>query len=65
MSRITFEATFGQVVNNQKYEIFCSEYVPRDEKNQIAEILKLWSCLGIDKYLGLPSMVGRTKKENF
>ena len=49
----------------QKSEIFCSRNVLTTYHNNIASILDLHAVLGTGKYLGLPSMIGRSKKSTF
>ncbi|MCI41244.1 putative non-LTR retroelement reverse transcriptase, partial [Trifolium medium] len=53
----TYEAASEQAINFQKSEIFCSQNVPQDEQNAIANTLKVQAVLGTGKYLGLPSMI--------
>jgi len=45
-----YEAASGQAINFQKSEIFCSRNTPSNMR-----------ILGTRKYLGIPSMVGRSK----
>jgi hypothetical protein len=61
----TYEAASGQTINFQKSEIFCSRNVPQDERNSIANTLGVQAVLGTGKYLGLSSMIGRSKKAIF
>jgi len=49
----------------QKSEIFCSRNVLTTYHNNIARILGVQTVLGTGKYLGLPSMIGRSKKFTF
>jgi len=60
-----YEKASGQAVNLQKSEIFCSRNVSTAGHNNIANILGVKVVLGTGKYLGLPSMIGRSKKSTF
>jgi hypothetical protein len=55
----------GQLINMQKSEIYFSRNVSHDLKNNLSQILQVTECLGTGKYLGLPSMIGRSKKSIF
>jgi ribonuclease HI len=61
----TYEAASGQAISLPKSEIFCSRNVHQGVKNVITNILGVQAVLGTGKYLGLPSMVGRSKKATF
>jgi hypothetical protein len=61
----TYEAASEQAINFQKSEIFCSQNVPQVERNAIANTLGIQAVLGTRKYLGLPSMIDRSKKAFF
>lgn len=61
----TYELHSGQVVNNQKLAIFYSSNVHQDCKNAISGILGIWNNLATSKYLGLSSLIGRSKKSMF
>jgi len=61
----TYEAASGQAINLQKSEIFCSRNTPTDVKTDIANIMGVRQVLGTGKYLGVPSMVGRSKSSTF
>jgi hypothetical protein len=61
----TYEAASGQAINFQKFEIFCSRNVPNVVQMSVAECLGVNAVLGTGKYLGLPSMIGRSKKNTF
>jgi len=52
-------------VNLQKSEFFCSRNVSSTDHNNIVDILRVRALFGTWKYLGLPSMIGRSKKANF
>ncbi|CAJ2674072.1 unnamed protein product [Trifolium pratense] len=61
----TYEAASGQAISLPKSEIFCSRNVSQVVQNSITNILGVQAVLGTGKYLGLPSMVGRSKKQTF
>lgn len=60
-----YERAFGQTINLQKLMIFCSKNVwTTNHNNNNASILDVQAPIGIDKYLRLPSMTGRSKKNH-
>jgi len=61
----TYEEALGQAINLQKSELFCSRNTPDELKNLIATTLGVRQVLGTGKYLGLPSMIGRSKHATF
>jgi len=61
----TYERAFDLTVNLQKSKIFCSRNVLTTYHNNIAIILVVQVVLGTGKYLGFPSMIGRSKKSTF
>jgi hypothetical protein len=61
----TYEEASGQTINLQKSELFCSRNTPDNLKNLIATTLGVRQVLGTCKYLGLPSMIGRSKHATF
>lgn len=61
----TYEAASGQAINLQKSEMYCSRNTHTDCKERIAQVLGVRQVIGTGKYLGLPSMVGRSKKATF
>ncbi|CAJ2636114.1 unnamed protein product [Trifolium pratense] len=61
----TYEAASGQAINLQKSEIYCSRNVSSAIQNSVSNILGVQQVLGTGKYLGLPSMVGRSRKATF
>jgi len=61
----TYEATSGQAISLPKYEIVYNINVQEPLQQSITNILGVRVVLGTGKYLGLPSMVGRSKKATF
>ncbi|KAK8652040.1 hypothetical protein V6N13_141610 [Hibiscus sabdariffa] len=55
----------GQRVNFDKYLIYFISNVDTDCKDLIASMLGVRISSNPEKYLGLPTMVGRSKKEAF
>ncbi|XP_074348373.1 uncharacterized protein LOC141687107 [Apium graveolens] len=55
----------GQAVNYQKSGIFFSANVRRDKQVEILSILGVTNTISGGKYLGLPSLIGRSKKGAF
>lgn len=52
----------GQAVNYKKSAIFFSSNVHHDKQLEIKQVLGVFNDIGDIKYLGLPSLIGRTKK---
>jgi len=61
----TYETASGQTISLPKSEIFCSRNVSEPLRNTLASILGVQTVLGIGKYLGLPSMIGRNRNSTF
>jgi len=61
----SYEAASGQSINLQKSEMYCSRNTPMDYQGRITTILGVKQVLGTSNYLGLPSMIGRSKKVTF
>lgn len=60
-----YEALSGQSVNFQKSAILFSSNVRQADRDVLTGILGVQSELDRGKYLGLPSFVGRSKKQVF
>lgn len=60
-----YETTSGQAISFPKSEIYCSRNVLDPLKQTITNILGVQVVLGTDKYLGLPSMIGRDPNATF
>lgn len=61
----TYEKASGPQVNFQKSKIFFSKNVSSGGKDNLVGVLGVNTCLGTGRHLGLPSMVGRSKKALF
>lgn len=55
----------GQSVNFQKSAVFFSSNVRTDKQMELKNILEVHNDIGNSKYLGLPSLIGRSKKSVF
>lgn len=60
-----YEKLSGQSVNFQKSGVFFSTNVSHPKRNELPAILEVSNDLSTSKYLGLPSLVGRSKKRVF
>ncbi|KAL0395138.1 UNVERIFIED_CONTAM: putative mitochondrial protein [Sesamum latifolium] len=60
-----FEATSGLMVNLEKSSVSFSRNVPGDLQADLASILGVRVVNRLEKYLELPALVGRSKKEVF
>jgi len=67
MKRIltTYEEALGQAISLQKSKVYYSRNVHQQVQQRITDILGVQAVLGTGKYLGLPSMVDRSKKATF
>ncbi|GAU43908.1 hypothetical protein TSUD_88810 [Trifolium subterraneum] len=61
----TYEQASGQEINLVKSEVFISRNMSHAAKEDLSHILDVRLVLGTGIYLGLPSMVGRSKKAIF
>ena len=59
-----YEEALGQKMNRSKISLFFSKFVP-EEKHGIKVAIGVPKILHYEKYLGLPSLVGKGKKERF
>ncbi|XP_062075523.1 uncharacterized protein LOC133779594 [Humulus lupulus] len=55
----------GQMINFSKSEVCFGSKVDEGTKKEIAEILEVQITNDFERYLGLPGLVGRSKKETF
>ncbi|KAL8135927.1 hypothetical protein AgCh_010516 [Apium graveolens] len=60
-----YEMQSGQAVNFNKSGIFFSSNVRRDKQAEISDILGVHNELKDSSYLGLPSLIGRSRKKVF
>ncbi|KAM7497543.1 hypothetical protein LguiA_021957 [Lonicera macranthoides] len=58
----TYSAASGQVINYQKSAVVFSRNTPQQIQDQLLAILEVAVVQSHDKYFGLPSVMGRTKK---
>lgn len=58
----TYERAFGEAVNFQKSKIFFSANISLSLKTTVCNILEVNTPLDHGRYLGLPSLIGRSKK---
>jgi hypothetical protein len=62
---IEYQEVSGQLVNMNKSEIMFSKHVPLNNKEGIGQILPMQQVTHFSKYLGMPTHVGRSKKQTF
>ncbi|XP_074328485.1 uncharacterized protein LOC141666397 [Apium graveolens] len=55
----------GQAINFQKSGIFFSSNVRRDKQLEFSNLLGVYNDISTSNYLGLPSLIGRSKKRVF
>ncbi|XP_058181170.1 uncharacterized protein LOC131299601 [Rhododendron vialii] len=60
-----YEGAFGQMVNKAKSTLFFSPNMPNDVKQGISNFLNIRIETQGGKYLGLPSIIGKSKTEVF
>lgn len=60
-----YEKTSGQLLNKDKTCIFFSKNTPNEVKENITQITGVWATSSLDKYLGLPTIIGRSKLKAF
>ena len=60
-----YEATSGQKINVDKSSVFFNQNTPNDIKGEVLEILGPMQDTKYGKYLGLPSIIGKSKKDVF
>jgi hypothetical protein len=61
----TYEKASGQAISLPKSEVYYSRSVPGPTQDSITSILGVRAVMGTGKYLGLPSMIGRSKEATF
>lgn len=60
-----YEMQSGQAINFQKLGIYFSVNVRLDKQREIKNMLEVQNDLSEGRYLGLPSLIGRSKKQVF
>ena len=60
-----YEVTFGQKVNVDKSSVFFSHNTPHERRREMLNILGPMQDTRYSKYLGLPSIIGRSKTKVF
>ncbi|WOG84407.1 hypothetical protein DCAR_0103590 [Daucus carota subsp. sativus] len=60
-----YELCSGQAINFQKSGIYFSANVRVDKQEEIKNMLEVHNDLSSGRYLGLPSLIGRSKKQVF
>ena len=60
-----YEEASGQKINKSKTSLFFSKSIPEDVNHGIKVTLGVPEVMQYEKYLGLPSLVGKRKKESF
>jgi hypothetical protein len=61
----TYEEASGQEINMTKSEVFFSRNISMAAQEDLSRIMGVRHVPGTGNYLGLPSMIGRKKKETF
>ena len=61
----TYESVSRQQINQRKTSLVFSNSTTDATKTEIMEALGIPEIVHCDKYLGLPSLIGRHKKESF
>ena len=61
----SYEKALGQKVNRDKTSLFFSKCTPPNTKTNIMCVLGVQEIFHYEKYLGLPSLVGKGKKTSF
>jgi hypothetical protein len=62
---MNYQEASGQLVNMNKSEIIFSKHAPQSTKEVIGQILPMQQVNQFSKYLGMPTHVGRSKKQAF
>ena len=60
-----YEEASGQKINRGKTQLFFSTNTQEDIKNRVKDLVGVEVVTKYEKYLGMPSFVGRAKKETF
>ena len=60
-----YENAFGQHLNKEKTSLFFSHNTPEAKKQEILALSGIPSTQSYDHYLGLPTLIGRSKTKAF
>ena len=60
---MVYERELGEAINFQKSDIFFSRNVSTNSRDLVTSILGVQSHLNIGRYLGLSSLIGKSKRE--
>ena len=60
-----YERSLGQQINKAKTIVFFSESTTKENRQRVKNILGVEEIQSYEKYLGLPSLVGKKKKASF
>ncbi len=60
-----YENALGQKLNAEKTSLFFSSNTPEATKQEIQNVLGVQSMNQLEKYLGLPPLIGRSKRKVF
>ena len=59
-----YELASGQKLNREKTTVFFSKATKEERRMEMVEFLAVSEVREYEKYLGLPAVVGRNKKES-
>lgn len=62
---LEYKTCSGQRVNFNKSTVFFSKNTSDDDRRVVVNILGVRSSNNLERYLGLPNIVGRKKRESF
>ena len=60
-----YKAVLGQKINKERTALFFSKFIKAEAKDRIKGMLGVQEIKFYEKYLGLPSLVGRGNKASF
>ena len=60
-----YEAVSGQQINRDKTTLFFSKSITASKQTELLQLLGVPAVKEYEKYLGLPSFVGRSRRESF
>ena len=62
---MNYETCLGLVINFEKSSILFSGNINGRTQTKIKELFRVQETINLEKYLGLPTMVGRNRKKSF